>query len=99
MALFSRIVRNVQRTGTRRVVIIEQDRLRLPSHFQHLNVLCNNFAAHALPIAAMFSHFEVSHQGQPVAIYRCPCQHCRCVQGFARHHVTGKPFRLFLRYA
>jgi hypothetical protein len=99
MALFSRVVRNVHHNGAGRVVIIEQHQPRLPPYYQHLSVLCNNFAVHALPVAAQFSNFEISHQGQPVALYRCPCQHCRCVQGFAQHHVTGKPFRLFVRYA
>jgi hypothetical protein len=52
-----------------------------------------------MPLAATFSHFEDSSHGQRVAVYRCTCPHCPCVQGFARHHLTGKPFRLFVRYA
>jgi hypothetical protein len=101
MALFSRVVRNVHHNGTGRVVIIEQHQPGLPPYYKHLSVLCNNLGAHPLPmpLAAQFSHFEVSNRGQRVAVYRCTCSHCRCVQGFARHHMTGKPFRLFVRYA
>jgi hypothetical protein len=100
MALFSHTVRNVHHNGSGPVVIIEQHQAGLPPNYKHLNVLCNHFAGHPLPmpLAAQFSHFEVSKRGQRVAVYRCTHPHCRCVQGFARHHVTGKPFRLFVRY-
>jgi hypothetical protein len=100
MALFPRVVRNVHRNGSGRVVIIEERQPALPAYYQDLSVLCNNFVAHSLPmpLAARFAHFEASRNGQPVAVYRCTHPHCRCVQGFARHHLTGKPFRLFVRY-
>jgi len=97
MALFSRIVRKVHRNGSDRVVIIEQHRPRLPPYFQQLKVLCNNFAAHALPVQMQFGNHGVSHDGQPLAVYVCPCHGCRCRQGWASHRLTGKPFRLWVR--
>jgi hypothetical protein len=95
MALFSRIIRKVHRNGTGRVVIFEEHQARLPPYFQHLQVLCHNYAAHALPVQLQFSNFGASYDGQRVAIYVCPCHNCRCRQAWARHRVTGRPFRLF----
>ncbi len=93
MALFSRIVRQVHRNGAGRVVIIERHQARLPNYFKHLRVLCSNYSAHALPVQMQFGGFR--HEGQALAIYVCPCHHCGYQQAWARHRVSGKPFRLF----
>jgi len=94
MALFSRLVRKV-RNGTARLVIIEDRQAKLPAYYRGLRVLCQNLAAHALPVQMQFSEFAVSHHGQRVAIYVCPCHQCPCRQGWVQHRVTGRPFRLY----
>jgi hypothetical protein len=93
MALFTRIVRQVHRNGGRRVVVFERPQTRLPPHYKHLTVLCHNLAAHALPVQTQFAGFR--QEGQPLAIYVCPCNRCGCQQAWARHRKSGKPFRLY----
>jgi hypothetical protein len=95
MALFSRIVRRVHRNGYGRVVIVEHRRPGLPPSFRHLSVLCHNPVAHVLPVQLQFSGDGVGRDGQPLAIYTCPF--CRSRQAWARHRVTGRPFRLWIR--
>ncbi len=95
MALFSRIIRRVHKNGTGRVLIVENRPGRLPEYYRHLNVLCHNTAAHILPVQMQFAGFGVSHDGQRQAVYVCSCIWCRRRQGWARHAVTGKPFRLW----
>lgn len=98
MALFSRLVRKVHGNGTEGVVIMEAQRTVLPAYFRQLTVVCHNFGAHALPAQMHFSNFTVGHDGQPLAVYTCPCHPCRSRQGWARHRVTGSPFRLWVRH-
>ena len=97
MALFSRVVSKFRRNGSGRVLLIEHHQVRLPHYFERLRVLCHNYAAHALPVHMQFSNHGVGHNGQPLAIYVCPCRHCRCREAWARHCVTGRPFRLWVR--
>jgi hypothetical protein len=91
MALFSRMVRQLHhRNGSDAVVVIERPKPRLPDYYRRLRVLCHR---HPLPVQMNFGGFTDSH-GQRVAVYVCPCHGCGSRQAWARHRVTGKPFRL-----
>lgn len=77
-------------TIRRKVIIVEETVLELPTFMKHLALFCTR---HPIPQPMCFSREEVSHDNQLLAEYRCADPHCNHREQWAQDH-NGRPYKV-----